>query len=115
MPPDVRVAFDRLKQLQAEAAQVSNAEAERFRAFAAEDVSREAPRVMAELEERARINGYAEALTATEDDDWVKLEWILEHEGAASIGGPPAPMADRWSRQMAAHARRRTSAHDSVG
>jgi len=114
MPPDIRDAFERLEQLRAEGAGVSDAEVAAFRALTAEQVSRQAERVMAQVDERARIDGHAETLSATEDDDWVKLRWLLEECDAPSIGDLPPEIADRWARHIAAHARRRGATAESL-
>jgi hypothetical protein len=88
MPPDVRGAFERLARLGVEAAKVPDAEVAAFRALTDWQVSRQADRVMAELDERFRIEGHAETLSAT-DDDWVKLHGLLEECEASSIGKLP--------------------------
>ncbi len=63
MPADVRNMFDRLERLRVEGAKVSKADVAAFRALTAEHVSRQAHRVIAQLHERARIDGQAETLT----------------------------------------------------
>jgi hypothetical protein len=86
---------------------VSDAEANQVRALTAAEVSREAARMLRELDERFRIHGFAAVETATEDNDWVTLDRALREEGAASVGALPHPQAEYWVRRMAAHARRR--------
>jgi hypothetical protein len=115
MPPDIRDAFERLAQLRAEGASISDAELAAFRAVTTERVSRQAERVMSELDERFRIDGHAETLSATEDDDWLKLQSLLKECDAPSIGDLAPEIADRWARQMAAHARRRGATANSFG
>jgi hypothetical protein len=114
MPPDIRDAFERLAQLRAECATLSEAQVAAFRAVTAEQVSRQAERVMTELDERFRIDGHAETQSATEDDDWMKLKSLLKECDAPSIGDLAPEIADRWARQMAAHARRRGTTADSL-
>jgi hypothetical protein len=113
MPPDVCDAFERLEHLRAKAAEVLDAEVAAFRSLTDEQVVREADRVMADLDERRRIEGHAETLSATEDDDWVKLHGFLNECDASSIRDLRPEIADQRARRMAVHARRRGATADS--
>jgi hypothetical protein len=92
MPPDVRDAFERLANLRAEAAEVSDAEVAAFRSLTEAQVERQADRGMAELDERRRIEGHAETLSATEDD-WVKLQGLLNLR--PRVMGSESPTTER--------------------
>ena len=56
---------------------------------------------------RGRSTACAETVTGSEDDDWIKLRFLMELEGAQKLADLHPDMAHRWPERMATHERLR--------
>jgi|tagenome__1003787_1003787.scaffolds.fasta_scaffold20956803_1 hypothetical protein len=76
---------------------------ERYRSMSYQEVARRAAGVEASLSAVAREHGGAATVTATEEDDWLKLRREMEDEGWASVGEMAFGRGDEWALRLAAH------------
>jgi hypothetical protein len=77
---------------------------ERYRSMSYQEVARRATDVEACLNAVARGHGGAATVTATEEDDWLKLRYEMEDEGWTRVGEMTFGRGEAWALRLAAHA-----------